>query len=201
MQKRSQEQKILTYWKQRLYSKSLWDIFNVRLKNFDKLAEPVLFSIVETFENFLFTFSKAKENWKHKPIFHLRERIRFFFKPRVPYLGRGLLWWGAKGPHLQCKESHSRYICKKKNYALADLEKFCNSWICKLQIRKITNRKKYMVRISQFHKLPHLRQVCKSKKKFKSANLQICDLWIAQQMELAVACSLAVPAQAAARPC
>jgi hypothetical protein len=59
-------------------------------------------------------------------------------------------------------------------------EKLCSlrrkSQTRKSQIRKFVNRKEYMVRISQIRKLPHLEKVCKSKKKIKSANLQICDL-------------------------
>ncbi len=41
------------YWKQRLFSKSLGNIFNLRSKYFDKNVEPVLHSIVKSYENFL----------------------------------------------------------------------------------------------------------------------------------------------------
>ncbi len=57
------------YWKQRIYSKSLGDIFNVRSKYFDKTQEPVLHSIVETYEKFLFVHSKSKENIRESLIF------------------------------------------------------------------------------------------------------------------------------------
>jgi hypothetical protein len=50
------------YWKQRLFSKSLGNIFNLRSKFFDKNVEPVLHSIVESYEIFLTNHTKAKEN-------------------------------------------------------------------------------------------------------------------------------------------
>ncbi len=69
------------YWKQRLFSKSPGHIFNLRSKNFDKNVEPVLYSIVESYENFLTSHTKAKENCKKSFIFD--NSSIFFFDPNV----------------------------------------------------------------------------------------------------------------------
>jgi hypothetical protein len=69
------------YWKQRLFSKSLGNIFNMRRKYFDKNAEPVLHNIVESYEIFLTNHTKAKENCKKSFVFD--NPAIFFLDPNL----------------------------------------------------------------------------------------------------------------------
>ena len=73
------------YWKQRIYSKSLGNIFNIRSKYFDRNSEPVLFSMAESFEKLIFAHSKSKENIRQSVIFE-NDSV-FFFESGIPYLG------------------------------------------------------------------------------------------------------------------
>ena len=67
-------------WKQRLYSKSLGDVFNLRSEFFDKQTEPILFSIAESFEQLTFAHTNANENCKKSYLF--KNRAVFFLDPR-----------------------------------------------------------------------------------------------------------------------
>jgi hypothetical protein len=69
------------YWKQRIYSKSLGNIFNLREKYFNKDIEPVLHTIVSSYETFLVEHTKAKENCKEAYIFE--NQAIFFLDPNL----------------------------------------------------------------------------------------------------------------------
>ncbi len=69
------------YWKQRLYSRSLGNTFNIKVKNFNIAREPVLHSIAESYELFLTGLTKAKENYKQAFIFE--KTAIFFLNPNL----------------------------------------------------------------------------------------------------------------------
>jgi hypothetical protein len=69
------------YWKQRIFSKSLGNIFNLRAKDFDKNIEPVLHTIANSYETFLVEHTIAKENCKEAFIFE--NPAIFFLDPNL----------------------------------------------------------------------------------------------------------------------
>jgi hypothetical protein len=81
-------------WKQRLYSKSLGNIFNLRSEFFDKKTEPILFSIADSFEKLLFAHTNQNENcrvsylFKNTSVFFMNPRFRTFDEE---FFGEGLM--------------------------------------------------------------------------------------------------------------
>jgi hypothetical protein len=67
-------------WKQRLYSKSFGNVFNVRASYFDKNSEPILFSMAESYEKLLVAHTNSKENCRMSYLFN--NRAVFFMNPR-----------------------------------------------------------------------------------------------------------------------
>jgi hypothetical protein len=112
------------YWKQRIYSKSLGNIFNVRSIYFDKNSEPVLFSMVETFEKLIVAHSKSKENIKQSVIYE-NDSV-FFLNPGFRTLDEDFFDVELREHSFAVKNLQVKDIVREDGTAI-DHAAFCNS--------------------------------------------------------------------------
>ena len=89
-------------WKQKIYSKSLGAVWNVRKSFYDKRTEPVIHGIVSSFEKFMTNFVKSGDNYWNSYVLennallvNLRQKVRLKIESlnANTFLANKLVFW------------------------------------------------------------------------------------------------------------